>query len=130
MKLNILQNIAGEVQLCGGWCTWSECNKPKWICVYCGYVECDSCSEDYDAIVLTEEQQAFGLAICRNCRRYNSTDEFPDEWSKRKTLKLEYTDGDLRIAESVWNQFTINVTVPDDATIGDTSFKAGHRYRT
>lgn len=122
MKLDIIQSY-GEVQLCGGWCSWNDCNQAKWICLNCGYVECERCSEDYEELISTDEQEGWGLTFCRKCG-LTITDEFPDAWHNKETLELEYDeDGDLRIARSEWSDyFSINATVPDDATIGTTAF--------
>lgn len=56
MLLQIKQAInKDEIELCNGWCSWETCNIPKWLCIECGQVECDSCIEDYQEIVLTHD---------------------------------------------------------------------------
>lgn len=124
MQLQIIQAInKNDAQLCGGWCSWENCNQPKWICIYCGYVECESCSADWFDIIMLENQ--FGdVYPCRNCRKYNSCDEFPDEWKNRKKLVLAYDkDNDLRIAQSEWENYWKQYPIKDQYTFGVIKFE-------
>lgn len=105
--LKIIQSLnKDEVRLCSYFCDWNNCDMPKWICLNCGHVECESCLDDWNNLVMLEEQ--FGEVYpCRKCHCYNTTDEFPNEWKNRKELKLEW-DSDFanwRIAESEWEEY-------------------------
>ena len=50
----------------------------NWQCENCGYIECDSCAEEFGLKLdeLGYTNAIDGDTYCRNCGRLNSTDEY------------------------------------------------------